>query len=396
MKTILFVTSDQPLTENGSGGAALKLSHLRLCMSIADNVHIAVTNTVPEAKFAIEGLDDLSRITVTRLDAANVTSSSSYGSKLRSRGMDYFQDLYGWPSRIEVSSLRDLANELDPDLVWTEHYLENYLALLACHERPIIFSHHDYVWKLMKLKNRPESIRHRAKRWAHRKAEIDQIRSNRFFVSGSQTELGFAQELNPKLVTALLPANYNRQMTLKPSTELKIVHFGSLSATANRVGLASFLRHCWPQVSEKYPRLRLHIVGNVDRAGPDLKQELRAAGIVLHGHVERLETVLLANDISIIPYEFDTGSRTKLPQLLNYRQVIVAHRNSVKGYANLVDGRNCVLVDSLDQMTIALESLIQKRIDIGSMIENGTELFEAEFTVSSQMPVMKKLVESTR
>lgn len=75
------------------------------------------------------------------------------------------------------------------------------------------------------------------------------------------------------------------------------------------------------------------------------------------GYVKDLDKVLRPYDLHFIPWEHNTGQRTRLVQAFNHRQVVVAVRDSVACFPEAKDGENCRLVERLDQMSGVLKEL---------------------------------------
>jgi glycosyltransferase involved in cell wall biosynthesis len=101
-------------------------------------------------------------------------------------------------------------------------------------------------------------------------------------------------------------------------------------------------------------------------------------------------------DIVIIPYEHDTGMRTKLPLFFNYAQVVVATEASVAGSPEIKPGENCIILPGLEGFPEALIKLSQDaglREKIG---QHARETFESEFVLENQLPIYKQLISHMR
>ena len=102
----------------------------------------------------------------------------------------------------------------------------------------------------------------------------------------------------------------------------------------------------WPVLKDT--GVELEVVGDLTGASLELQQHLRSVKCV--GFVKDLRSVLRPFDIHIIPWEHNTGQRTRLPLALAMSQVVVSTKAAVACYPEAVDGINCRLLDTLDEM----------------------------------------------
>jgi hypothetical protein len=94
----------------------------------------------------------------------------------------------------------------------------------------------------------------------------------------------------------------------------------------------------------------------------------------------------------VIPYEHDTGTRTRLPVALNHNQLLVAHKNACRGIAGLKHLENCLLADSREEMTTLITQVLAGKIDHQPIADRGKQFFEEAFTVEGQLPRLKSFL----
>jgi hypothetical protein len=391
-----------PLTGNLNGAAALSYSHLRgLIMALPEaSFHLVVLKQHTASKFnAKEITTEFSHVTIAVTEISFTEQAGSRGRKKQLFASGISPLLYFYPFLIpgKLRELQSVLDNLKPDVIWTEHLLPNLAVRLVKTSAPVVYGHHDFLWKVIGLRQSDGGWKKKLLNQVRKRAESRLIRANEFFAGGSQTELDEIRRLCPGAATAFLPAAYvpvpaspvPRQW-LPP---VRLVHLGTMSATANRVGLERFLQVCWPTLQDRHPGLAFKVIGDLRPVTDSpLAERLRQPGIECLGFVEDLTTVLRAGDIFVIPYEFDTGTRTRLPLALNYKQLLVAHKNACRGIAGLESMKNCILVDSLEEMTSVLIQVLRGEIDCVTIAENGHNLFLEEFTVNGQLPRMGRFL----
>jgi hypothetical protein len=105
-----------------------------------------------------------------------------------------------------------------------------------------------------------------------------------------------------------------------------------------------------------------------------------------------LGTVLRPFDIAIIPYEHNTGVRTKLPLLFNYAQVVVATEAAVAGSLEARPGENCFVLPSLEHFPDILRQLASEPMLRNQIGLEAKRTFERTFTLEAQLPKYERVL----
>ena len=127
----------------------------------------------------------------------------------------------------------------------------------------------------------------------------------------------------------------------EPVGPLRLVHLGGMRTTASRLGLDQFLRDTWPQVRQQ---CELLIVGSLDKATERILQAIEVDEQVrATGFIEDLSAVLRPFDVFLVPWPYETGTRTRIPLGMRHAQVVVATPESASTIGGLVDGENCLI-----------------------------------------------------
>jgi hypothetical protein len=239
---VLFVCDNAPLSSNFKGSASLKLSHLRLLLACLPGsaFTLLVLDFWPDTTFSIDELSDAEKTAITNIIHLDVNSQKNSSAQRRfaliSSGIKKMGFFYDVISNSNKESVENIIQRIHPDLIWTEHIIENSLLLLTGTKVPVIYSHHDFVWKINTLKNKfqPPNLRRLVLSRLLRHAEKQVIENNTFIVSGSLSEIKQIKKINPAVQSAYLPTTYE-PLTLPSLTanfKPRIVHLGTMHATA--------------------------------------------------------------------------------------------------------------------------------------------------------------------
>jgi polysaccharide biosynthesis protein PslH len=115
----------------------------------------------------------------------------------------------------------------------------------------------------------------------------------------------------------------------------KILFVGDLQFPPNKDGLDRFINKVWPLVQKNIPSAELIIVGRgVDSSKAEEWE--RHAGVSVVGFVDTLADVYSDSAFTIVPVYFGGGTKIKVLESLAYGRTVVAVRESLRGFSNLL------------------------------------------------------------
>jgi glycosyltransferase involved in cell wall biosynthesis len=289
------------------------------------------------------------------------------------------------PRRAAALELRRLIDRVQPDFIWAQHF-EPALIASAQREVPVIYSHHDWLYRIKALRFQ------RAENTTLRALEEKVTRQVAAVVSGSFVECAELRALKCPEVH-YIPVGYDLapwDPAARASDPARLVHLGGMGTTASRVGLERFFEVVWPQLAA--PRPELVVVGDTLAAPPTLQELLK--GVTCAGYVRELTEVLRPFDLHIIPWEHSTGQRTRLPVAFNYGQVVVAVAESVACFPEAKEAQNCRLVKRLDQMPTVIAELLHNPAERERLGRAARATFETSFTRPGLLPRYEAVLNS--
>lgn len=398
----LFLMEDHPLTQDADGGGpVLMYSHLELFAHSGADVTLVLLHR-ENRSMGFERYTETDRATwsrvlgwceghhVLRIPKAPARPSARFKHfllSLRDPGRYIFSDI----TPAVVESFQRLVSESGADLIWAENLFAGVLATHAQVEVPVVFSHHDRIFKLIRTwgRNTASGWRRRYDSWTGDRLENRIIRRATACASGSAVEARDLARLNRGPV-AYLPTTYPR-IPEDPTAEIpetaRIVHLGGMNTIANQRGLERFLAVSWPRVQKgngKAPEL--WVIGDLTGASESLRADLARSGAVQTGFVRDLSQVLRPGDIHIVPWEHATGTRTRIPVILRHGQVLLSTRAAAACLPELRDGEDCVLVDDLTTMAEQAETLTEDREKRARFARAERRSFERHFVREAVQP----------
>ncbi len=405
-KRCAFVVEDWPLSRVSAGGAgALNVSHFELLAATACTLTLLVLRhpRAPKgfADFMVaqpqawqEIRERCAEWRILELAPAMRTRAPLRHalSGLVDPGQLYLDLEPAAKQRFQTALLA-----MRPDLIWAEHLLPAALSARTS-SLPVIYGHHDWNHRIKAHRRsaRRRDLRQRLKTWLRRRFEEDLVRRVAGVVSGSSSEAAMLSALGVRQVV-YLPPTFTPQLdptTLAlPAGPPRIVHLGGLKTTATRVGLERFLAVVWPTLRAGVapdPKTAgppaLWVVGDLDGASPQLHAALIEAPATCPGFVADPTAVLRPGDLHVMPWEHDTGTRTRIPMVLSHGQVVVAVRAGVACFPELVHGENCVLVERLEDLGEALRGLLCEPATRLRLAQAGLRTVAQYFTREALQP----------
>ena len=397
---ILFLVNNAKISPNANGGASVYFSHLQLLAKLNYKVHVLMVNFSDQQKARLSS--DVKAEYIQEITDFYMEIKHFQVAQIHPKGIiDRVKTAISAPEKFEyffVNSvnekiLKEYISENNIDLVWAEWRWTAILASYSNLNIPIVYAHHDWEFKLRKLKSKL-SLLQKFHLKQKKRVELDLVKSVDACVSASFTETQEIKDYgNPNAL--YIPLTYQEVELTKNNAETpSIVHLGGMGTTANRIGLERFLEVCWNDLKEKIPNVRLKVIGNLKYASESLKKRLEDSQIECLGFVEDLKPLLKSYDIHIIPWEYNTGTRTRIPLVFNHAQVLVCTKAAASCYPEVVHSQNSVLVDNLHDMTTQLVDLYnneEKRIFIG---DNARKTFLESFTADKQLSKLKVFLEN--
>lgn len=394
-RSCLYIASQYPISPYGVGGAqALYYEQLAALCELGLKVHLWHFAT-PSARRQFDSFvaSDAATWREVRDMCASVElttfpSSPSLPVRLRARVVDLVTGV-----RVEnpiyrttaLKQLRRLTKAYKADFIWANHYASAQLSALQ-RTVPFVYSHHDWSFRIRALRGDG------AERNGRRLQEERVVKAASAVVSGSATECEEIRELGCRnthyIPVAYKPVGLGLQDA--DTSRPRLVHLGGMNTTANRKGLERFFEIVWPELSPDRPELE--VVGGVASAPASLARHLRQ--VKCHGYVADLGCVLRPYDVFFIPWEYNTGQRTKLPLAFNYAQAVVSTRAAIACFPEAVDGENCRLVDKLGQMAGVIRDLLHNPRERERLGRAARRAFEACFTRSALLPRYAEVVSS--
>ncbi len=299
-----------------------------------------------------------------------------------------------------ANAVARLAQELKPDVIWADQLLA--LAASPYRSYPTIYSHHDFLFRVKKVRRAVQRrraslhdaltrLRKRIRRpeaislAALEEYELAVTRRSAHVVCVSATEAEFLRSrgIAADYIPIVGPTIARTQT--EPADRARFFFFG-VHNTANTSMLAEIRHRLWPQLVKAGCVAEWHQVGRLPRRSDDDWRWMERTFDVVHGYVDDLGSVFRPGDVSIVPFTHDTGFRTKFTVTAGYGVISAGYVSTFGCAPEFTPGENCVAGADAESLVAVLCELASDRTRREKMADAARALYERTYTLEAQTP----------
>jgi glycosyltransferase involved in cell wall biosynthesis len=339
-----------------------------------------------------EPQDDVRKLasSITRIDPTD--QSISRLESWKSLLFDEDARLFFFPeSRGYQEQVRSLVDKLSPDLIWADWI--GSMNLIPYH-LPVVYSHHDFLFKIKAVRN---IVHNRNVSWADgvrlkklEALERELCKRASFIVCVSHSEHVQLSESMPN--SCYIPiVGPTIEPPVNHAAKGRIFLFGSGGNTATRFSRRHLRREIWPMLEKSKPDVEWHVVGRPEPKATDdwrwVEQNFR-----LHGFVEDLAGVFQVGDASLIPYQEDTGFRTKFVTAAGYGVINIGYEQTFRCAPEFTNGEDCLVASTLSDMVATLKSYAGDAALRRRLGQASRDLYERQFSFEAQLNKYERVI----
>lgn len=404
-KTILYLTTDLLFLETAkSGGAIVQQSQLSIFLKLGYRIKIlfvncdAFSNNKPKLfKKNKSLLFKNSNVLVDEVHLFRTNNKELKGfqrlTKIICNPTSYY---YNFVNAVNTEFLSNYLKNEEFDFIWAQWFYAGLLAASVKKDYKVFYVHHDWQYKLLDYKKK-SGIKSSILKLSKKRIEEKLVKDVSAVVCVSSTDDMY---LKSKGINSMyLTTTYDKFTVdlLAPKKKPSLVHLGSLNTTANRVGLKNFLLNSWDAIKEAIPTICLEVVGELSEEDNELTHLLKCdENIKLHSFVENLNTVIRPLDIHIIPWNQDTGTRTRLALILQYKQCLVARSEGVVNAKEIQHNKNALLSNSWSSYTKDIIDLYHNETLRNTLSQNSLITYNEYYTHESQLSNVESFIIKNR
>ena len=378
---VLHVTYESAPKQLATGGTILgTFQNLAALVELGNEVHVAVLGTTDPAG------DEVRSRAATVRDIPRVRTPIALRPLERVLNPETFT--LRFPSSHGFAGALDrLSQELAPDIIWTDTIFP--LAFAPRGRFPTVWGNYDFLFKLKRVRKhtrarklrRPDAmtVRHLER------FELAMAREAAHVMCVSASENDFL--VGSGIASTYIPIVGPTIPTPDPSFDgpPRFFLFGNHN-TAHAAALSEIRNHLWPALAAAGVRCEWHQIGKPPAKRDDDWLWMESTFDRVHGFVDDLSTVMRSGDVSVMPYRFDTGFRTKFAVAAGYGVTSAGYCESFKCAPEFSAGRDSIAEPDVAGLVRAFERVIADRAWRAQIGAGARATYERAFTFEAQLP----------
>lgn len=389
---ILELCYGMPPRRNASNGGALRYwQNLASLTALGHEVHLVVCQSREALEPEVEKLPH--SIQYISGPDEQIDRLTSWKSVFRDdAAVEFF---FPHSGKLRVEAAAQIAG-IKPDLIWAD-----WIGALALVPRgvPIIYSHSDFYYKVLDVRGK---MRSRRLRWPDR-LRLKRLPRLELFLCANASHIVCASASEKKQLEGVAQATTYIPIVgpniLKPSSAVhdpgRIFLFGALFATSMKTALRHLREEVWPLLNGGRASVEWHQVGKTDPVSAETWNWIEHR-FVCHGFVHDLSTIFRLGDASLIPYQEDTGFRTKFVAAAGHGVINIGYEETFRCAPEFTPGEDCLVAKTPAELVGLLEAYagdINLRRRLG---EASRALYEREFSFEAQLPKYQEVLNQQR
>lgn len=168
-----------------------------------------------------------------------------------------------------------------------------------------------------------------------------------------------------------------------------LLFVGGFGHPPNEDAVRWFATHVLPQVRERDPSIILHVVGDIDDA---TRHAIACDGMVVHGRVEDLSSLLASSRISVAPLRFGAGVKGKVNQAMSHGLPVVLTTLAAEGmYLN--DGVDALIEDDAKTMAEAIDRAYHDEALWLRLSDAGLDNVQRHFSIEPAREALRRALD---
>ncbi|WP_242154716.1 glycosyltransferase [Sphingomonas sp. BAUL-RG-20F-R05-02] len=159
-------------------------------------------------------------------------------------------------------------------------------------------------------------------------------------------------------------------------SKFRCLFVGNLGFPPNVHGLMEFMKYAWTESKRAMPELEFDIVGFNPSAEVTALGDKE--GVTVHANVPSLKGFYQNCDLVIVPILYGSGTRVKIVEAMAYGRPVLSTNLGAEGL-DLENGRQILLVESIDDFPAALKRIRQDRTLARSIADEARTFQEQHF-----------------
>ena len=177
-------------------------------------------------------------------------------------------------------------------------------------------------------------------------------------------------------IPATLDVTKNRTSDKMVDVEYpSLFYIGAMDWKPNREGLEWFMNKVWPDLTQMFPELKLHVAGRGDASWFKWQKE---RNVVFLGEIQDAGSFIQSKAIMIVPLFSGSGMRVKIIEGMTLGKAIVSTSIGAEGI-DVLDNRDILIADTAKEFMDAISRLVMDKDLFYKIASNARKLIKQKY-----------------
>ncbi|MGL4570199.1 MAG: glycosyltransferase [Clostridium sp.] len=168
-----------------------------------------------------------------------------------------------------------------------------------------------------------------------------------------------------------------------------ILYYGDLSVSHNIQGLLRYVDKIYPTIKEKYPEIKLKIIGKISNFDRERLEKIK--GIDILGYVDDLEKYIYESLFIIAPIYTGAGVKIKVINTISYNKLLITTPKGIEG-TGLKRGENVLSAETdTDFINLSIKCLENNK-QISDIPQKSLEFIQKFYSYEVQIERLKEIL----
>ncbi len=182
--------------------------------------------------------------------------------------------------------------------------------------------------------------------------------------------------------------NNENKKEINKNNNVNIIFQGNMSYYPNVQAVIFLIEELLPKIKLLCSNVKLLVVGS-NPSKEILKY--KSEDIEFTGYVESMKPYLNSADMAIYPIFSATGIQNKVLEAMASKIPCIVSKEAASGVLGLVDMKNILIADNLDQYISCFEYILNNKDDINLIVNEGYNLIKEKYSWGRNVSVLEKI-----
>jgi glycosyltransferase involved in cell wall biosynthesis len=196
----------------------------------------------------------------------------------------------------------------------------------------------------------------------------------------SDMDANYVKNLNPEINSLYIPNGVDIEYFSPQGEGLveknSLIFTGNMTYEPNRQAALFLINEVMPLLTRKLPDAKLYLVG----INSEYLKAFENENVIVTGFVKDIRKYIAKAKLYVSPLPFGSGIKNKVLEAMSMGKVVLGTPVSFEGIDGMENGKNAVVIDSMDSKIWGEKIFYYMQTDLGTIGDEARKLIERHFS----------------